>query len=516
MINNVNRDIPQEILDITGKEPYGGQNKFNEYIYSKAATKARAVIDPKTTKLLPSIKDAIKKCGLKSGMTVSFHHHFREGDYIVNTVMNEIANLGIKDITICASSLGKAHDQIVPLIENETITSIRASGVRGDIGKAISNGKLKNIAIMCSHGGRVRAIESGEVHIDVAFIGAPTSDEYGNCRANGGKNNCGVLGYAVVDSQYADKVVVITDCLVDFPNIPADISMQYVDYICLIDEIGDTDKIATGAAKATTDMQKMIIAEYCTDFIVNTPYFKDGFSYQTGIGGASIASTIFLGEKMQKHGITMAWACGGITAAMCELLEKGLIKKLVDVQSFDLSAVESASKNANHIAISASEYANPFNKGAFVNKLDIVVLAALEVDVNFNCNVVVGSDGLITGAQGGHPDTAAGAKCTIVITPLLQGRIPTICSNVTTITTPGENIDVVITEYGIAINPKREDLIKAVAHSDLNISTIEELRDIAYSIAGTPSPVEFCDKIVGIIEARDGTILDVVRQSLIE
>ena len=81
-----------------------------------------------------------------------------------------------------------------------------------------------------------------------------------------------------------------------------------------------------------------------------------------------------------------------------------------------------------------------------------MILASLEVDVNFNCNVVVGSDGMITGAQGGHPDTAAGAKCTIVIAPLLQGRIPAICTNVTTVTTPGESVDVVITDYGIAIN----------------------------------------------------------------
>ena len=40
----------------------------------------------------------------------------------------------------------------------------------------------------------------------------------------------------------------------------------------------------------------------------------------------------------------------------------------------------------------------------------------------------------------------------------------------------------------------------------------EELRDIAYSIVGEPEPVQFEDRIVGIIEARDGTIMDVVRQ----
>lgn len=145
---------------------------------------------------------------------------------------------------------------------------------------------------MRSHGGRVRAIESGEVHIDIAFIGAPTCDEYGNCRPNGGKSDCGVLSYAMVDAEYADKVVAVTDCLVPFPNIPASISMTNVDYVCVVDAIGNPEKIATGAAKPTTDVRKLMMADYCTQFVINTPYFKDGFSYQTGVGGASIASTI--------------------------------------------------------------------------------------------------------------------------------------------------------------------------------------------------------------------------------
>ena len=207
-----------------------------------------------------------------------------------------------------------------------------------------------------------------------------------------------------------------------------------------------------------------------------------------------------------------SFGVGGIAKPMCDLLEEGLIGCLVDTQDFDQDAIRSAATNPRHFYITADEYANPFNKGAYVNKLDFVILAALEVDTHFNCNVVVGSDGVITGAQGGHPDTAAGAKCTIVIAPIMQGRIPTICSDCTTVTTPGEDVDVVVTDYGIAINPKRQDLIDAVAGKGLPIKTIEELRDIAYSITGEPEKVQFGDRVVGIIEARDGSVMDVVRQ----
>jgi citrate lyase subunit alpha/citrate CoA-transferase len=143
---------------------------------------------------------------------------------------------------------------------------------------------------MRSHGGRVRAIESGETHIDIAFIGAPTCDDYGNCRAVGGKSDCGVLSYSMVDAQYADKVVAVTDTLVPFPNIPASISMVNVDYVVVVDAIGDPNKIATGAAKPTTDMRKLLMAKYTTEFLVHTPYYyKNGFAYQTGAGGASLS-----------------------------------------------------------------------------------------------------------------------------------------------------------------------------------------------------------------------------------
>ena len=512
MINAVGRDIPEEILKQTGKEVFQGNYYKDGKPFKKAGPMVTPVMNHDHDKMVKDIHEALVKCNAHDGMTVSFHHHFRDGDLVVCMVMKEIQKMGLKNITISASSLGKAHDDLVPMIEDGTITNIESSGVRGKIGEAISHGKLKGLATMRSHGGRVRALVTGETHVDIAFIGAPTCDEYGNCRGIGGKTNCGVLSYSYVDGNQADYVVAVTDCLVPFPNYPAHISMTKVDYVCVVDQIGIPEKIATGAAKPTTDQRKLMMAEYCTQVVANTPYFKDGFSYQTGVGGASIASTISLTEIMKERNIKMGFGVGGLTKPMCDLLDNGMVRVLLDTQDFDLDAVNNV-KNPNHHRISAGAYANPMNKGAFVNKLDYVILAALEVDVHFNCNVVVGSDGVITGAQGGHPDTAQGAKCTIVIAPLLQGRIPAICTDVTTVTTPGESVDIVVTDYGVAVNPARPDLLEALQKADcVPLKTIEELRDIAYSIVGEPEKVKFGDRVVGIIEARDGTIMDVVRE----
>lgn len=143
MINAAGREIPEEILKETGKMAFQGAFALDGYEYVKAAPRVRAVSDPKWSKQVASIHEALLKCGLRDGMTLSFHHHFREGDYVVNMVMEEVHNMGIRDITICASSLGKANDAIVPYIEDGTITGIQSSGVRGKIGEAISGGKLK-------------------------------------------------------------------------------------------------------------------------------------------------------------------------------------------------------------------------------------------------------------------------------------------------------------------------------------------------------------------------------------
>ena len=200
---------------------------------------------------------------------------------------------------------------------------------------------------------------------------------------------------------------------------------------------------------------------------------------------------------MDERGIKMGWAIGGICGPMVELLKKGKVGKVIDVQDFDLDAVNSINQTPNHFEMSASQYANPANKGAFVNKLDFVVLAALEIDTKFNVNVLTGSDGVLRGAPGGHPDTAAGSKVCVIVTPLVRGRMAT---------------DVLVTDYGIAVNPLRPDLVKCLDDAGIPHVSIESLKEKAYSIVGRPDAVQFEDKVVAVLEARDGTILDVVRQ----
>jgi citrate lyase subunit alpha/citrate CoA-transferase len=188
------------------------------------------------------------------------------------------------------------------------------------------------------------------------------------------------------------------------------------------------------------------------------------------------------------------------------------VKYILDTQDFDQGAIAHFASEPRHLECSLDQYANPGNKGAFVNNLDFVVLSTLEVDVDFNVNVVTGSDGILRGAPGGHPDTAAGAKCCIIVTPLTRGRMPTVCDSVVTVTTPGDAVDVLVTDYGIAVNPARPDIIAQLDAAGIKHVTIEALRDKAYALVGAPDPLQWEDRVVAVVEGRDGSVVDVVRQ----
>lgn len=512
MINAVKRDIPDEFLK-NGKEAYQGKYYMDGKYIKKDSPKTRRHVKPEENKVCQTIREACEKCGAHDGMTFSFHTELRNGDYVASMVAKVlIDDMGLKDITVAATSLGNAQDVIADYIESGKIIGVQTSGVRGRIGEVISAGKLAKPAIIRSHGSRPRAVEAGEVHIDIAFLAAASSDRCGNAKGTGGKNNFGSMGFGIHDSHYADHTIIITDTLADFPNIPSSVSGIDVDCICVVDSIGDATKISTKEARITDNPRELMMAEDVANVIACTPYFKDGFSFQTGVGGPSLAVNRFLENHMVKKEITMSFALGGTSSAICHLMDKGLVKHICDTQDFDLGAIEHITKHPNHHEIDLSEYANPANKGAYVNNLDFVVLAALEIDTNFNVNVITGSDGILRGAPGGHPDTAAGSKCCIIVTPLVRGRMATVCDEVVTVTTPGDCVDVLVTDYGIAVNPLRQDLINCLDEAGISHVTIEALRDKAYRLVGTPDKLEWEDKVVAIVEARDGTILDVVRK----
>ncbi|HDL8053299.1 TPA: citrate lyase subunit alpha [Yersinia enterocolitica] len=467
---------------------------------------------PRNIKMCDSLENVIRRSGLQDGMTISFHHAFRAGDLTLNLVMNAIAAMGFKNLRLASSSLSDCHSPLVEHIRNGVVSEIYTSGMRGPLAEEISRGLLAKPVQVHSHGGRVNLIESGELTIDVAFIGVPACDEFGNTNGFSGAACCGSLGYARVDAEYAGCVVLLTEAVVAYPHHPASIAQDQVDLIVQVEQVGDADKIGADTTRMTSNPRELLIARRAAEVIAGSGYFIDGFSLQTGTGGASLAVTRFLEDKMLRRNITAAFALGGITSTMVDLHQKGLITKLLDVQSFDKQAASSLARNPRHMEISANQYANFSSKGASVDRLDVVVLSALEIDTGFNVNVLTGSDGVLRGASGGHCDTAVAARLSIIVAPLVRGRIPTLVKEVTTCVTPGSSVDILVTDHGIAVNPARPELAERLQQAGLPVVTIDWLYQRALILTGEPHPIKFTDRVVAVVRYRDGSVIDVVHQ----
>ncbi len=481
-----------------------------------STNKKQSLIKPGQNKLQASLKQAIIDSGLQDGMTISFHHHFRQGDKVVGMVLEEIRALGIKGLKFAPSAvINISNPSLVDFIIDGTINRIEASGIRGDLGNAVMDGILEQPVILRSHGGRPRAVQSGDLTIDLAFIGVSAADSQGNCNGTGGQNICGALGYPIIDAIYAAKVIAITDTIVSYPCLPASIKQSQVDYVVEVEAIGDAELIGKGAARLSKNPRDLLIAKMIAEIIANCDLFKENFTFQTGAGAIAIACTKFIGDKIREQGIKAGFILGGVTSSIIDLLAEDLVKNVFAVQSFDAVAAKAMLKYPQIIETDADLYANPHNLGCMANNLDFVVLGALEVDLNFNVNILTGASGEMLGGLGGGPDVAAAAKVPIVALPLMRGRTPSIVKKVFTCCTPGDTIAVIVTEAGIALNPNHpayQMLKDNLAKTRLKIFAIEQLHNMAIEMTGTPKPIETLDKVVALVEYRDGTIIDVIKQ----
>lgn len=511
-VNAVNREV---LTEINGEAhvPFQGVGKYCPEGH-KAAPPIRSCRDYPASgdKRVASIKEALKSCGLKNGMTISTHHHMRNGDYVANQIFDAAAELGVKDLRWFPSAAFPVHEPIIQHLESGVIHHIEGS-MNGPLGDYCSEGKMKGVAVLRSHGGRYQAVQDGDVHIDIAVISAPAADFFGNANGVRGPAACGLLGFALADSQYADRVIVVTDNLEPFPCIPWQIQGNHVDYVVEVDSIGDPSKIISGTTQLTRSPDRLLIAETTARFVLEAGLVKEGFSFQAGAGGTSLAFSIFLKDIMKNNNIKARFVRGGSNKYMTEMLEEGLTDYILDGQTFDLEGVRSMRENPAHQNTSPFTSYNYHGKGNFASMVDIVILGATEVDTRFNANVVTHSDGRLLHGIGGWQNCLFG-KTVILPIPLFRDRIPVILDEVTTLTGPGELIDVIVTERGIAINPLRKDLIKAVSGSKLPIRTIQELKQEAEKICGKPARPKLGGKIVAAIKWVDGTIIDCVRQVL--
>jgi len=304
---------------------------------------------------------------------------------------------------------------------------------------------------------------------------------------------------------------VVTDNLVPFPCLPWQIQGNYVDYVVEVEKIGIPEKIVSGTTQVTKSPDRLLLAEMTAKFCDETGIIKNGFSFQAGAGGTALSIGIYFADILRERGMKARFARAGSNKYLVKMHEEGLVDYILDGQTFDLEGVRSMRENPGHVNTSPFTSYNYHGKGFFGSMVDVVILGATEVDVNFNANVVTHSDGYLLHGIGGWQNCIF-SKCTILPVPLFRDRIPVIIDKVTTLCGPGELIDVIVTERGIAINPLRTDLLEKLKNSTLPIKTIEELKAEAEKICGVPAKPKFGEEVVAIVKWVDGTVIDSIRR----
>jgi citrate lyase subunit alpha/citrate CoA-transferase len=513
LVTNAAGRVVPGMVNGRAQTPYQGVGKHRPQGH-KAAPPVRSAADYPANgdKRVCDLESAFRRCGLRDGMVLSSHHHLRDGDRVALMALEAAARIGVKDLMWFPSASFPSQRGAIALMESGAIHHIEGS-MNGPLGDYCTQGKMRGMGVLRSHGGRWQAIQDGEVHIDVAVIAAPTADSFGNADGSHGKSACGSLGFALADSIYADQVIVVTDNLVPFPCIPWQIQGNNVDFVVEVESIGDPAKIVSGTTQITRSPDRLRIAELVACFLRDAGIMRNGFSFQAGAGGIALAFVSYLKKMMKDAGVKARFVRGGSTKYLVELLEEGLVDYILDGQTFDLDGVQSLAQNPRHVATSPFTSYSFHGKGNFASLIDAVVLGATEVDANFNANVVTHSDGRLLHGIGGWQNCLA-AGCTILAVPSFRDRIPVIVDEVTTLCGPGELIDVIVTERGIAVNPRRQDLIDAVKGSRLPIRPLPEIKaEVEKICGGKADRPKHRDQPVAVVKWVDGTLLDTVWQT---
>src|SRR5579862_2326983 len=388
LIENAAGRLVPTVANGKSQTPYFGIGQYRP-TGNKAAPPIRSSNDyPKNgDKRVPDLETALRKCGLRDGMVISNHHHLRDGDKVALMVLQAAGRVGAKDLLWFPSASFPSQQGAIELMERGIIHHIEGS-MNGPLGDYCTQGKMRGMGVLRSHGGRWQAIQDGEVHIDIAVIAAPTADAFGNADGSHGKSACGSLGFALADSMYADKVIVVTDNLVPFPCIPWQIQGNNVDCVVEVPSIGDPGKIVSGTTQITRSPDRLRIAEFVARFLRDAGIMRNGFSFQAGAGGIALAFVDFLKRMMKEAGVKARFVRGGSTKYLVELLQEGLTDYILDGQTFDLDGVRSIASDPRHVATSPFTSYNYHGKGNFASMVDAVILGATEVDTHFNANVV--------------------------------------------------------------------------------------------------------------------------------
>lgn len=468
---------------------------------------------------------------LHDGDTISYPHYYRTGDKGLGLIVDCLRRTGKKNIKLYGNAFFDNTDPwLIQAVKDGIITGLYGNPYR-KLGAHVTNGELLPwVSVGFSHGNRVRKLQTGEVKVKIAFGPVPMSDIYGNANGLLGKPEhlCGPVGLFRADVEYAEYVCLLAGTVSETVVMPAPISMENVDFVVKVDDPGLNSGIGSGTLdleKARGNLFNAQVAENVTRVINASGVVRDDFAFQVG-SGAGLLILENIRQMLKEQKIRANFSMGGVTSLHVDMLEEGTLYQLMHGQLFQPSQhmFESMLNHPRHYEITTGYYASVANKESAVNLLDLAVLSTLEVDLDFNLNTVC-ANGRIIGGIGGGQDVAAGAGLTIIFMSLATGKngkgFPKVVDKVYTKTTPGEVIDVIVTEEYAAVNPAstsvyQDAIVNRSADFGVELISIEEMHhkslEKALSFGDLPVKAETTDEVVHLIEWRDGSLLDTIRR----
>lgn len=518
-------------MKINGKKYTWYKAPFNNKNYSSRIVSRKGASPIPTGKSKVTSWDTVMDL-IQDGDVISYPHYYRFGDRGLQLAVDALQKKKKKDIILYANAIFDHTDPwLFEAFRDGTLAGLYGNVYRKFGEHVISGDLLPWVTVGFSHGNRVRKLQTGEVRVKMAFAPVPLADQYGNATGLKGPDEqlCGPLGLASADWEFADYTCLLAGEVSPRLVAPFSLSMEQTDFVVPVESPG----VSSGIGSGTLNLEKVRshplnarIAENVVRVMKAAGVVKDQFSFQVG-AGAGLIVLDSIRSILKESRIQAGFSIGGVTSMHVDMLEEGSIQQLLHGQLFEPSrkVIESLLESPRHVEITTGYYASVANKECAVNQLDLAVLSALEVDREFNVNTVC-ANGRIIGGIGGGQDVAAGAGLTIIFLPLATGKkglaFPKIQDRVYTRTTPGDVIDVVVTEDFAAVNPNsrspyRDAVVENEKKFGLKLLSIDELRqkaaDQAREIGRIPERSETTDDILHAVEWRDGTLLDVIRRT---
>ncbi|MCK5145729.1 hypothetical protein KAR48_03175 [bacterium] len=517
-------------MEFNGKKYHSFVSAFNDVDFAShvVGRKGATPIPHRGSKIVSL--DAVMEI-INDGDMISYPHYYRTGDHGLELIIRKLRETAKKGIILYGNALFDHTDPwLIEAVQEGIIGGVYGNVYRKFGAHVMAGHLLPWKTVGFSHGNRVRKLQTGEVHIKVAFGPVPMADIHGNANGMMGKEEqwCGPLGLFAADAEFADYTCLLAGTVSQDLIMPASISMEQVDFVVPVDCPGLAEGIGSGTLdveKARSNPFNALIADNITNLMNASGVLKERFNFQVG-SGAGLIVLENIRQLLKEQNIHANFAIGGVNSMHVEMLEEGTLKHLMHGQLFEPSpkVVQSLLNHPGHHEITAGFYASVANKESAVNMLDLAVLSALEVDLEFNLNTVC-ANGRIIGGIGGGQDVAAGADMTVIFLPLATGKngkgFPKVVDKVYTRTTPGEVIDAIVTEDYVAVNPVskssyKDKLLSEGAKHGLCIISIEELHEKsiekARSFGDIPARAAVTDEVVHVIEWRDGTLLDTIKK----